>query len=137
MPDKSGCKSTGFVRRFFNFDTWELTVFVKCSAANSPLNQCTALDYGQKSDFRDMPVKPSSGLRAKVQFLRYARKNHPPGCGSIPFRPSDAFADHPVDAQTDHSRYGNMSAIFKTCGACHSSAFVQINACTPCHHGLK
>jgi len=33
-----------------------------------------------------MPVKPSSGLRAKVQFLRYARKNHPPGCGSIPLR---------------------------------------------------
>lgn len=79
----------------------------------------------------------SSGLWTKVQFLRYARKNHPPGCGSIPFRPSDAFEDHPVDAQTDHSRYGNMSAIFKTCGACHSSAFVPINACTSCIHGLK
>lgn len=77
MPDKSGCKSPGFVRRFFNFDTWELTVFVKCSAANSPLNQCAALDYGQKSGFRDMPVKSRSGLRAKSRFSRYARKNQP------------------------------------------------------------
>lgn len=87
MPDKSGCKSTGFVRRFFNFDTWELTVFVKCSAANSPLNQCAALDYGQKSDFRDMPVKiipPAAaaspfGLRMPLQITQLMRKQTIPG----------------------------------------------------------
>ena len=51
MPNKYGRLATDFVRHFFNFDTQEIILFAKCSAANRLLNPAPGRNYGQKADF--------------------------------------------------------------------------------------
>ena len=49
----------------------------KCGAAHHLLNQRARAGLRQNVAFWDLPVKPSSLLRAKRRFLGFARKTQP------------------------------------------------------------
>ena len=70
-------KTTDFVRHFFSFDTWKQTFLSNTELRSACSINESGLAYGPNANFWDLTVKCSPPLRAKRQFLRFARNLRP------------------------------------------------------------